>query len=102
MSARMASRGGLAFADAAVEVGTGLFVVAGSDASDGVQRVVCLAVASAGEAVADGLSGGGGLWCGAVAASERRFAVEALGVAGEELGGADRSKAWFVEERRVE
>jgi len=45
--------GGVAFADSAVEVGAGLLVVAGADAGDGVQRVVGLAVASAGETGVD-------------------------------------------------
>jgi len=57
---------GFAFGGAAFEVGAGSFVVEGAAESDGVERVVGLAVPAAGEAVADRLAGGRGFWCGAV------------------------------------
>jgi hypothetical protein len=87
---------GFAFGGAAFEVGAGSFVVEGAAESDGVERVVGLAVPAAGEAVADRLAGGRGFWCGAVAASERRFALEARGVADDQLRGGDRSDAGLV------
>jgi len=67
-----------------------------------VDRVVGLAVAAAVEAVADRLAGGGRLWGGAVTARERGLALEATGVAGEQLGGGDRPDAGLVQERRGE
>ena len=76
----------LAFACAAIEVGAGLLVAAGTDAGDRVQCVVGLAIPSAGEAVTDDLAGGGRLGCRAVAAGERCLALQAPGVADEQLG----------------
>ena len=71
-------------------------MVDGSVHGDRVDRVVCLAVAATGEPVADGLTGGGGLGRGAVAACKRGFAGEACWVADQELGGADRAYARLI------
>lgn len=49
---------GLAFADAAVETGTGFGLVFGADDRDGVDRVIDSAIAAAVEPVSDGLARG--------------------------------------------
>lgn len=49
---------GLAFADAAVEIGTGFGLVFGADDRDRVDRVIDLAIAAAVEPVSDGLARG--------------------------------------------
>jgi hypothetical protein len=93
---------GLALAGAALEVGAGALVVDGAVERDRVEGVVGLAVAAAVEAVANGLAGASGLWCGAVAAGEGGLALEPAGVAGDQLGGGDRSDPGLLEQRRVE
>ena len=89
---------GLAFADAAVEVGAGLGLVLGADDGDGVDGVVDLAVAAAVESVSDGLARGGRQRGGSVAAGEGCLVLEAGGVAGEQLGGRDRPDPGLVEQ----
>lgn len=83
----------LAFADPAIEIGAGLGLVLGPDDRDRVDRVGDLAVAAV-ESVADALAGGRRYMRRPVAA-RRPLAIEADGVAGEQLGGLDRADARF-------
>ena len=74
---------GLAFCEAAFDVGDRLWVCAFACDEDLVQGAVEFAVAGAVEAVADRLAGGRGGWCCAGESGEGGFGVDtSLGVTG--------------------
>ena len=99
LSARSGLAFGLAFVDAALEVGAGLGLVFGADDRDCVDRVVGLAVTAAVEAVTDGLARGGREWGGSVAACERGFAGEAAGSQASSLAAEIGPMPGLVEQR---
>jgi hypothetical protein len=92
----------LAFGGFLGGVGAGGWIVLETCEDDRVQGAVELAFTAAVEAIAHGLAGGRGDWCGAAEHRERAIVAEPAGVrpGAEQLRGADRADADLVQQPR--